>query len=437
MQKTLSALSALDDEGPRSSQSSFTDVKPLEAIGDGAHAQVYKGRCRTTGCVCAMKCAPPQSMDAILLEQEAAILRCLDHPHITRLLGSGTGPHGNYLAMELCLGGDMFDCLGREGHLTERVAARVTGQVLGAVAHMHTRGICHRDVKKENLLVVASGPVEAIVVKVCDFGISQREDSPKPMANFCTPPYAAPEVLSGEAGDKAADLWSCGVVFYDFLCGSLPFDGDSREDVLAMVSAGGASFEEDLWTDVSDGARGLVRRLLRTDRHKRFNAEQSLAHPWVARLAPKGKNAKLPPYLLKLKNTAEQAARLKEELGALEDGVLPWELSAALRHAGISEDPAASSKLEAEASRGSGLVDCSKLVMNKRLGSTASARMSTASIRSTRGSTSSTTSVRRRCVQIDALPLKSLEQEELQFQVPDGVRPGFAPPPRPAGLASS
>lgn len=339
----------------------FADVEMLEPLGDGAQARIYKGRCKGSGRLCAMKVSHPKPVCVALLEEEAAILQRLDHPHVAKLLGGGRGPHGPYLAMELCLGGDMFDVLSREKHLSERAASRVMRQLLEAVAHMHSRGICHRDLKEENLLVAAPGPAEELIVKVCDFGISQRAGGPS-RAGLCTPNYAAPEVLAGEEGGKAADLWSCGVILYSLLCGCVPFDGQSRAEVLKMVCSEGPSFHEAAWSDVSEGAVGLVRRLLRTEGDKRYTAEQALAHPWVARQAPPGAFAKVPERLLAERPTAAQAVVLDDALQALEGAILPWELSAALCRAGIRADAVVSSQLAAEALYGNGLIDCSVLV---------------------------------------------------------------------------
>lgn len=344
-------------------QSSFTDVEKLQTLGEGAHAQIFKARCKATGSFCAMKLAHSHPVSATLLEEEAAILQQLDHPHIAKLLGSGRGPRGPYIAIELCHGGDMFDCLGREGRLSEQVASQVMKQLLGAVMHMHSQGICHRDLKEENILVAAPGPIESMLVKVCDFGIAQRDHGPELAANLCTPAYAAPDVLAGESGGKAGDLWSCGVILYSLLCGCLPFEGNSRAEVLTRVRSGGPSFDEATWSGVSDSAVGLIRRLLRTDRHKRYTAEQVLKHPWVARQAPSGTCAEVPACLLAQPNSAAQVAQLSEEIGELEGSALPWELSAALRRAGIQEDPAVFLQLEEEAAHGSGLVDCATLLM--------------------------------------------------------------------------
>jgi len=352
---------ALPAPSTRSRPLLFTDVEMLAPLGDGAQARVYKGRCKGSGRLCATKVSHPKPVCVALLEEEATILQRLDHPHIAKLLGSGRCPHGPFLAMELCHGGDMFDVLSREKRLSERAASRVMRQLLEAVAHMHSRGICHRDLKEENLLVAKPGPVEELIVKVCDFGISQRIDGPS-RAGLCTPNYAAPEVLAGEEGGKPGDLWSCGVILYSLLCGCVPFDGQSRAEVLEMVRSEGPSFHEAAWSDVSDEAVGLIRRLLRTEGDKRYTAEQALAHPWVARQAPPGSVAKATEHLLAEQPTPAQAALLVNTLEAFEGAILPWELSGVFRRAGIQADVIAMSQLAAEASYGNGLVDCSVLL---------------------------------------------------------------------------
>lgn len=346
---------------PRMRPPLFADVELLEPLGDGAQARIYKGRCRASGQFCALKVSHPKPVCLALLKEEAIVLSRLDHPHIAKCVGGGRGPHGPYLAMELCLGGDMFDVLNQETCLSEQAASRVMRQLLEAVAHMHSRGICHRDLKEENLLVVKPGNVEELIIKVCDFGISNRPDGPS-RAGLCTPNYASPEMLAGEEGGKAGDLWSCGVILYSLLCGCVPFDGRSRAEVLGMVRSGGPSFREAAWSRVSEGAIGLIRRLLRTEADKRYTAEQALAHPWVARQVPPGTSVKVPERILAEQPTAMQASVLGDELRDLQGAILPWELSAALGRAGIQADRIVSARLAFEASRSNGLVDCSDLL---------------------------------------------------------------------------
>lgn len=256
---------------------------------------MYKARCKNGGGLCAFKLAHPKKVCVHLLEAEAAILRTLNHPNIAKVHGCGEGPLGSYIAMELCSGGDLFDFLGRKGPLSEQAAAGVMRQLLAAVAHMHSVGVCHGDLKEENLLLCSPGTAEELQVKVCDFGIARRvRGSHSPWAaGLCTPSHAAPEVLRGEMGAETGDLWSCGVVLYALLCGRRPFEGKSRDEVLASVCSGGPSFHEAAWSEVSEGAVMLVRSFLQMKREERCTAEQALAHAWLARQQPSSPDAKV------------------------------------------------------------------------------------------------------------------------------------------------
>lgn len=311
-----------------------------------------------------MKVAHPQVVSTALLEEEAVILQQLDHPHIAKLLAHGIGPRGPYIAMELCAGGDMFDCLSREGTLSEPIVARVMRQLLEAVEHMHSCGIYHRDLKEENLLLTSHGPLEELHVKVCDFGISRSiSGMPSSWASgLCTPSYAAPEVLVGEEGAEAADVWSCGVIMYSLLSGRQPFEGNTRAEMLTRVCSGGPSFQEAAWSGVSEGATGLIRRLLQVESTKRYTVQQILAHPWIARQAPLGAASAVPVSILAEQPSAEQMEQLGSAIRAFESAVLPWELSDTLRRVGITEDVAVASQLAAEAAAGNGCLDCSALV---------------------------------------------------------------------------
>lgn len=275
-------------------QGAFSDVSIIRLLGEGSHSRVYKGSCKNGGGMCAVKFAHPKKICVDLLKAEAAILEQLDHPNIAKVYRCSEGPLGSYMAMELCSGGDVFDLVGG-GPLPENVAVQVMRQLFAAVAYMHSRGICHCDLKEENLLLCSPLPGKNLQIKVCDFGIARHPRcAPSPWAaGMCTPSHAAPEVLNGEAGSQASDLWSCGVILYAILCGCRPFEGVSRDQVLANIRSAGPSFTEAAWATVSEKAVDLIRHLLRTERGERHTANQALANACLAGHEHVSANAKV------------------------------------------------------------------------------------------------------------------------------------------------
>jgi calcium-dependent protein kinase len=106
-------------------------------------------------------------------------------------------------------------------------------QVLSAIAYCHSMNIVHMDLKPENLLLDTEG--ENGIIKVIDFGTSQKFDPNQKMnQTYGTPYYIAPEILQGEYTERC-DVWSCGVILYILLCGKPPFDGDTDEEILKNV----------------------------------------------------------------------------------------------------------------------------------------------------------------------------------------------------------
>jgi calcium-dependent protein kinase len=125
--------------------------------------------------------------------------------------------------MELCTGGHLGKFVERQphGHLSEDHAKTIIRQLLSAIAHMHSRGICHRDIKLQNILM--ENPSINAQIKLIDFGFGTRFIGATPLRTRCGTPYTtAPEVFR-ENYDERCDVWSAGVVAYTVICGRRPF----------------------------------------------------------------------------------------------------------------------------------------------------------------------------------------------------------------------
>jgi len=189
--------------------------------------------------------------------------------------------------MELLTGGELFDRIVAKGSFSEREASEVTKNVTDAIAYIHKIGIVHRDLKPENLLFLNKDGDSPI--KITDFGLAKfRANNGVEMHTACgTPGYVAPEVLKSENYTKAVDMWSLGVILYILLCGFPPFYHPKTAELYKLIKKGEFDFPAPYWTDISDSAKDLVRKLLTVDPKKRYTAEQVLQHPWV-----KGSTAK-------------------------------------------------------------------------------------------------------------------------------------------------
>ncbi|PAV56836.1 hypothetical protein WR25_09654 [Diploscapter pachys] len=169
---------------------------------------------------------------------------------------------------------------------TEREAASIMYDICSAVQHLHRQNIAHRDIKPENLLYTDEN--ENASLKLTDFGFAKKTDESDPngLATACfTPYYCAPEVLGAEKYDKSCDLWSIGVVMYILLCGYPPFYSAHGQPMSpgmkAKIRTGQYTFPSPEWDCVSEAAKDLIRKLLKTDPSQRYTIQQTMEHKWI------------------------------------------------------------------------------------------------------------------------------------------------------------
>lgn len=214
------------------------------------------------------------------LRNEVEILSSLDHPNIIKFYDSYEDSKFLHLVTEFCSGGELFDCIIRKGHYSEKKAANLLYKILLAVKHLHTQGICHKDLKPENFLFENTDPNAEL--KLIDFGLSSKfRDSTELMHSIVgTPYYVAPEVLHGNYGPEC-DLWSLGVISFVLLSGKLPFPGEDNKDVFKKILKSNFTFNGEVWNSVSQEAKNFVSQLLVKDPQRRMTSDQSLEHVWI------------------------------------------------------------------------------------------------------------------------------------------------------------
>jgi tRNA A-37 threonylcarbamoyl transferase component Bud32 len=201
----------------------------VETLGDGGMAKVYLARDNSLDREVALKVLREQYADdeefVERFRREAMSAAALNHPGIVQVYDRGRSADGDfYIAMEYVPGGTLKERIKEGGDLAPREASEIASRVADALAVAHDRGIVHRDVKPQNVLLTASGEA-----KVSDFGIA-RAASSKTMTQtnsvLGTLAYMSPEQLRGERVGPASDLYSLGVVLYEMLTGELPYQGD-------------------------------------------------------------------------------------------------------------------------------------------------------------------------------------------------------------------
>lgn len=207
----------------------------LREIGSGGMAWIYLAEDQTTGQRVALKVLFPQfAEDPSYVQRfvrEAKLAGALASPHIVRVLDYGADRDTYYLAMEYIEGETVREHLDRRGPYPWREALHLLCQTAEALEHAHHRGIIHRDIKPQNLMVTPDG-----VLKVLDFGVARVRDLPSlTQSGFVgSPYYASPEQILGERVGPQSDLYSLGVVLYEMLTGLPPFRGEDPWSVLSQ-----------------------------------------------------------------------------------------------------------------------------------------------------------------------------------------------------------
>jgi calcium-dependent protein kinase len=261
-------------------------------LGEGAFGSVYRARQKATGALRAIKeVAKGTRHELRKTKKEIDIMRRIDHPSIIKLFETFEDDHSIYMAMELCVGGDLFERTRARAPsaFTEAESAVIMRQVFRCVHYLHGVGICHRDVKLENFLFTSKGDVSKAPIKMIDFGLACLCQEGEIMTQKVgTPMYVAPEVLDSRY-TRSCDLWSCGVVLYVLLSGTVPFKGKDKEATIAKVRSARYDFQGPRFRGVSQGAKNLISRLLcwtGTRSTNRVTAEQALTDPWLLTAAP-------------------------------------------------------------------------------------------------------------------------------------------------------
>lgn len=203
-------------------------------------------------------------------KREAETIAQLSHPHIVPLHFIGQKDDLVYLVMQAIDGGSLADRLDRERQLPIDDAARIFSEVASALAHAHKRGVVHRDIKPQNVLI----DKETGRALVTDFGIARTAEGGSLTATGMvvgTPAYLSPEQVTGEPSDHRADIYALGVMAYEMLSGQAPFTGATPTAVLMKRLAGPPESLKKLRPEIPDTLVDLVDACLATDPNERLS----------------------------------------------------------------------------------------------------------------------------------------------------------------------
>ena len=205
----------------------------LEVIGTGGMAVVYKAKCHRLNRYVAIKVLKDEYAQDEEFRQrfhdESQSVAMLSHPNIVAVYDVSRSGNIDYIVMELIEGITLKEYLARRGPLSWQEVTFFSMQIAKALDHAHSRGIIHRDIKPQNIMLLRDG-----TVKVADFGIARHMAQQKTdniSEAIGSVHYVSPEQARGSHIDNRADLYSFGVVMYEMLTGRLPFEGDSAISV--------------------------------------------------------------------------------------------------------------------------------------------------------------------------------------------------------------
>ncbi|XP_072783268.1 ribosomal protein S6 kinase alpha-2 isoform X1 [Taeniopygia guttata] len=256
----------------------------LKVLGQGSYGKVFlvrKVKGSDAGQLYAMKVLKKATLkvrDRVRSKMERDILAEVNHPFIVKLHYAFQTEGKLYLILDFLRGGDLFTRLSKEVMFTEEDVKFYLAELALALDHLHGLGIIYRDLKPENILLDEEGHI-----KITDFGLSKEAiDHDKRAYSFCgTIEYMAPEVVNRRGHTQSADWWSFGVLMFEMLTGSLPFQGKDRKETMALILKAKLGMPQFL----SIEAQSLLRALFKRNPSNRLGAgfdgvEEIKRHPF-------------------------------------------------------------------------------------------------------------------------------------------------------------
>ena len=217
------------------------------------------------------------SIESVIREIE--ILRSLDHPNIVKYFETYEDDFYLHIVMEYIPGDNLFKMISNKKYIrfTEKDINEIFLFLMKAVSFLHHNGIVHRDIKPENILFSVPGKYSSL--KLIDFGLSIPRNSKKEKYRVGTPYYMAPEMINGKY-DYKSDMWSIAVILFIMVTGSLPFNGQTKNEVFTMITEGKYNKKKLNKQKCSKQLKDLIKKALIIEPSQRISIEEALQHDW-------------------------------------------------------------------------------------------------------------------------------------------------------------
>ena len=249
----------------------------LELIGTGGMANVYKARCHRLNRLVAIKILKSDLADNAdfrrRFHDESQAVAQLSHANIVSVYDVSTNPDREYIVMELIDGITLKQYMERRGRMDWRESLHFITQIMRGLSHAHSRGIIHRDIKPQNIMVLRDGSV-----KVADFGIACLANAGQTLTQEAlgSVHYISPEQARGDRIDARSDIYSAGVVLYEMLTGRLPFEGDSAVSVAIQHLSSVPLAPRDIDPSIPEPLELICMKAMNSDPNKRYASADAM-----------------------------------------------------------------------------------------------------------------------------------------------------------------
>ena len=249
----------------------------LELIGSGGMANVYKARCHRLNRLVAIKILKSDLADNAdfrrRFHDESQAVAQLSHANIVSVYDVSTNPDREYIVMELIDGITLKQYMERRGRMDWRESLHFITQIMRGLSHAHSRGIIHRDIKPQNIMVLRDGSV-----KVADFGIACLANQGQTLTQEAlgSVHYISPEQARGDRIDARSDIYSAGVVLYEMLTGRLPFEGDSAVSVAIQHQSSVPLAPRDIDPSIPEPLELICMKAMNSDPNKRYASADAM-----------------------------------------------------------------------------------------------------------------------------------------------------------------